>query len=170
MHEDETTWRSYEEVATYLLNQIADEFGLERFEGKQKVKGNKTEIEWEIDAKGVGEGDEIFIIVECRRYTTSRQNQESIGGLAYRIIDTGAKGGILVSPLGLQEGAARIANVENIQNIILNENCTKSEYVLRFLEKVRIGKHLHGLIAPKGTLVGKIIRKDGSIEELGELE
>ena len=64
MHEDETTWRSYEEVATYLLNQIADEFGLERFEGKQKVKGNKTEIEWEIDAKGVGEGDEIFIIVE----------------------------------------------------------------------------------------------------------
>lgn len=32
-------WESYEEVAVYLLNQIAEKLGLERVEDKQKVIG-----------------------------------------------------------------------------------------------------------------------------------
>ena len=56
--------------------------------------------------------NEGFVIIECRRYTKSRQSQEKIGGLAYRILDTGARGGILISPLGMQEGASKIADVE----------------------------------------------------------
>jgi len=80
-------WQTYEEVATYLLNQIAEEFNLSRFEGKQKVIGKRSGTEWEIDAKGIKESDEMFIIVECRRYTKSKQTQEKIGALAYRIID-----------------------------------------------------------------------------------
>jgi len=162
-------WESYEEVATYLLNQFAKEFGLEKFEGKQVVTGKRSGTEWEIDAKGVGEDNGIFIIVECRRYTTSRQNQENVGALAYRISDTGAKGGIIVSPLGLQEGAAKIAQAENIYNVILDKNSTHIEYVLKFLDKVRYGKHFEGEIKPSGTLQAKVFRADGSIEELGEL-
>src|SRR6266540_4597206 len=134
MSKEPKVWESYEEVAAYLLDQIATEFDLERFEGKQSVTGNRSGTEWEIDAKGVSENNEIFFIVECRRYTTSRQNQERLGSLAYRIIDTGAKGGILVSPLGLQEGASKIARAENIHSIILDANSTTTEYVLRFLE------------------------------------
>ena len=170
MNKEKTSWKSYEEVAAYLLNQIITEFGLEKVEGKQMVMGNRSGIEWEIDAKGVGKGKEIFFIVECRLYKTSRQNQERIGGLAYRIIDTGAKGGILVSPLGLQKGAARIAKMENIHTVILNENCTETEYILKFLDRVRVGMHHHGSITPIGKLSGKIIRKDGTIEDLGELK
>jgi hypothetical protein len=45
--------------------------------------------------------------------------------LAYRIIDTGADGGILVSPLGLQEGAERVAAAENIISVRLNEDCNR---------------------------------------------
>jgi hypothetical protein len=132
-------WRSYEEVAAYLLNEFASEFGLERVEGKQGIVGQRSGTTWEIEAKGFRQGDSGFVIVECRRYTNSKQNQEKVGGLAYRIIDTGAVGGIIVSPLGLQEGAERVAAAENIVNVQLNADSTQHEYVLRFLNKVMIG-------------------------------
>jgi hypothetical protein len=134
-------WESYEEVATYLLNQFAEKFGLSHVEGKQKIIGHRSGTDWEIDAKGVRKGNEGFIIVEARRYTKSRQSQEQLGGLAYRINDTGAKGGILVSPLGMQEGAAKIADSENIINVQLAPNSTTLEYVMRFLNNIMVGVH-----------------------------
>lgn len=134
-------WESYEEVAVYLLEQFANEFGLERVEGKQGISGNLSGTPWKIDGKGFRQGDTGFVIVECRRYTTSKQNQEKIGALAYRIRDTGVDGGIVVSPLGLQEGAQRIADAENIVSVQLNKDCNNSEYVLRFLNKIMVGMH-----------------------------
>lgn len=92
-----------------------------------------------------------------------------MGGLAYRIIDTGAKGGIVVSPLGLQAGAAKIAQAENIYNVTLDENSTRAEYVLKFLDRVRYGKHIESKIKFTTSLSAKLIRADGTIEELGEL-
>ena len=169
MSDKQKTWKTYEEVAAYVLNQIATEFGLESFEGKQKVVGQRSGIKWAIDAKGVGEGNDVFFIVECRRYTTSRQNQEKVGGLAYRIIDTGARGGIVVSPLGLQEGAAKLAQAENIYSVILDEKSTRTEYVLKFLKKVRVGKHLAGKVTFKSSLGLRIIRANGVVEEIGEV-
>ncbi|MFD0746083.1 hypothetical protein ACFQ1L_32730 [Phytohabitans flavus] len=41
--------------------------------------------------------------------------------LAYRIMDTGADPGIIVSPLGIQEGAAMIVLAENNHPIHLEE-------------------------------------------------
>ena len=135
----QTTWKSYEEVAAYLLDQNAHEFGLEKVEGKQTIHGCKSGTSWEIDAKGIREGNEGFVIIECRRYTTSKQNQEKLGSLAYRIVDTGAAGGIIVSPLGIQEGAAKIAASENIINVQLHANSTTTEYVMKFLTKLMLG-------------------------------
>jgi len=133
-------WKSYEEVATYLLNNFANYFGLTRVEGKQKLPGMRSGTSYEIDAKGIRYGqNEGFIIVECRRYTNSRQNQENIGALAYRIIDTGAAGGIIVSPLGLQKGAAKVADNEHIIEVCLNATCTSEEFVMKFLDKLMIG-------------------------------
>lgn len=133
------TWKSYEEVALYLIDTCAGEFGLTRVEGKQKVRGHRSGTEWEIDAKGVREGNEGFVIIECRRYTKSKQRQESLGALAYRILDTGASSGIIVSPLGLQEGAQKIAQTENIIDVQLDQNCTPQEFSMRFLNKLMIG-------------------------------
>ena len=112
-------WKTYEEVSTYLLNQFAKEFGLEHVEPKQKVEGKRsgTLTFWEIDAKGVRQGDEGFFIPECRRYTISRPNQELVGALAYRILDTGAEGGIVVTPLGIQDGAKKVAWAEKIIHV-----------------------------------------------------
>jgi hypothetical protein len=132
-------WESYEEVARYLLDQFAERFGLERVEGKQDVVGLRSGTEWEIDAKGVCSGGSGFVIVECRRFTSSRQNQERVGGLAYRIIDTGAVGGIIVSPLGLQDGAEKIAAAESVVSVLLDENSTRTDYVMSFLHSVMVG-------------------------------
>jgi hypothetical protein len=137
--EEQTKWEHYEEVATYLLNQFRLKFGFERVEKKQSIHGKYSSTKYEIDAKGVCEGNEGFIIIECRRYTNSRQSQEKIASLAYTILDTGARGGILVSPLGIQEGANRIANAENIKSVILDKNSTTVSYFLQFLNNVMIG-------------------------------
>jgi hypothetical protein len=141
-----TTWRSYEEVAAYLLNQFASEFGLERVDGKQHVVGQRSGTTWEIDAKGVRQGDSGFVIVECRRYMSSKQNQEKIGGLAYRIIDTGAE---------------RIAAAENIVSVQLNEDSTQHEYVLRFLNKIMIG--IHDTLSFKESLEIEVRDADGHV-------
>jgi len=165
---DDKKWRTYEEVAQYLLNEFAREFGLEKVEGKQKLKGIVTGTEYEIEAKGVAENEEKFIIVECRRYTTSKLNQDRIGGIAYRIKDTGAKGGIIVSPLGLQEGARKIAKAENIISVILNKDSTTKDYILKFLEQIKVGNS--GELYLKPSLKAKLIKSDGSVLDLGELK
>jgi hypothetical protein len=134
-----TNWHSYEDVAVYLLNQIADVLGFERVEGKQSLEGSRSGTHWELDGKGVKLGEEGFVIIECRRYTASKQKQEQVAGLAYRIIDTGAEGGIIVSPLGLQEGAAKVAAAENIQTVYMDENSTQTDYMVRFLNKTFLG-------------------------------
>ena len=173
------TWKTYEEVAAYLLNQFATKFGLERVEGKQAVSGQRSGTTWEIDGKGLHKGDQGFVIVECRRYTTSKQNQEKVGGLAYRIIDTGAAGGIIVSPLGLQEGAEKVAAAENITDVRLNENCNQFEYVMSFLKNVMIGAQVHadgelsktvakqlgGGVQAEGSLSMRVIRRTGKPAE-----
>ena len=57
-------WETYEEVATFFLNKFASEFGLSHVERKQKIQGQKSGTEWEIDAKGVRDGDEGFVIID----------------------------------------------------------------------------------------------------------
>jgi hypothetical protein len=133
-------WKTYEEVARHLLAQFGEHFEIEDVEGKQKVKGRRSGTDWEIDAKGCKTGmNEMFVIVECRRHTSSGQTQEDIAGLSYRIIDTGASGGIIVSPLPLQKGAMKIAQAENIVEVTLNANCSTTDYVMKFLKKVMVG-------------------------------
>ena len=134
------TWKTYEEVARYLLAQFGEHFGLKDVEGKQKVKGIRSGTDWEIDAKGLKTGtNEIFVIVECRRHTSSGQKQEHLAGLAYRIIDPDAAGGIMVSPLPLQEGAKKVAQAEGIVEVTLNKDCSTTDYVMQFLDRVMLG-------------------------------
>jgi len=168
MMKDNKKWRTYEEAAAYLLNQFAKKFGLKKVEGKQKLMGIVSGTEWEIEAKGVAEDEEIFIIVECRRYTTSKLDQESIGALAYRIKDTGVRGGIIISPFGLQKGAQKVANAENIVSVILDKDSTPQDYILKFLEQIKVG--IHGKLSFKASLKGKLIKSDGTIKDFGELK
>jgi hypothetical protein len=132
-------WLSYEELAAYLLNRLAKEFGLQSVEGRQKVQGKRSGTSWVIDAKGITEGGQGFFIVECKCYPDRRLNQEMAGGLAYRILDSGADGAILVSPMGFQEGATKIAGAERILSVQLSENCTPTDFAVQFLNKIYMG-------------------------------
>jgi hypothetical protein len=154
-------WESYEEVAAYLLDQFATEFGLDHVEGKQEILGQRSGTTWEIDAKGVRQDNTGFVIVECRRYTGSRQSQEKVGALAYRIIDTGAAGGIIVSPLGVQDGAEKVATAENIVSVQLDQNSTRHEYILRFLNKIMVG--LTDSLSFRDSLEIELRDKDGNV-------
>ena len=119
-------WKTYEQVAQFLLNEMAAQFGLGRVEGKQIIPGDSG-TNWEIDAKGVRAGDEGCVIIECRRYTKDRVPQDEVGGLAYRIRDSGAAGGIVVSPLGLQHGSALVAAHSGIRSVRLAPDSTDHE-------------------------------------------
>jgi len=138
MKDGKKEWRTYEEVAQHLLTKFANHFGLGYVEGKQVIPG-ASGTEWEIEAKGVAIDGKGFIIIECRRYTTARISQEEAGGLAYRIIDTGAKGGILVTPLGFQKGAKKVVSHSGIKQVILNPTSTTTDYILQFLNNVFVG-------------------------------
>lgn len=135
----DTKWKTYEEVAACLLGQFREHFGLSRVEGTQTIPGLRSGTDWTIDAKGISCGAEAFVIIECRRHTTSKEDQEQLGGLAYRIIDTGAQGGILVSPLGFQLGAEKVAQAEGIVHVQLHQDSTPTQFTMQFLNKIFIG-------------------------------
>jgi hypothetical protein len=130
-------WLSYEQLAAKLLNDIAHEFGLQSVEGKQKVQGFETGDEPVIDAKGITE--EGFYIIECKHYGSRRVQKSDVGYLAYQIWDARADGAILVSTMGLQAGAEKIAKARNIISVQLNHDSTLADFVMRFLDKIRIG-------------------------------
>lgn len=119
-----------------MLEKIKKELKLQSIEGKQKLIGLDTGTEWEVDAKGVSEESEGIVLIECRRYTASRQNQERVAALAYRIHDTRARGGIMVTPLGLQSGAKRVAEANNIKSVEIDANSTPENFAMRFLKQL----------------------------------
>lgn len=154
-------WRTYEEVAQYLLEQFADHFGLGHVEGKQLVPG-ASGTNWEIDAKGIKSDGSGIVLVECRRHTTSKLSQEQLGGVAFRITDTGAQGGITVSPLDMQKGAKLIAAHANIVHVMLDPKSTTTEYMMKFLNKLFAG--LHAEVSFKSSLKIEVI-KGGKVVE-----
>ena len=82
--------------------------------------------------------------------------------MAYTIIDTGAQGGIIVSPLGLQKGAEKVAAAANVVNVILNENCDRYEYIMKFLNKLMIGV-LDSINTFKEAVELQVKGKDGKV-------
>ncbi len=158
---EKKSWQTYEEVATYLLNKFAEHFSLECVEGKQHVPGT-CGTDWEIDAKGVAKSGDGFLIVECRRYTTSRLDQESMAGLAFRIQDTGAQGGIVVTPLDLQEGAKKVAAYKNIHHVKLSPESTTTVYLLKWLKGIFIGLP-PATCGMKAGLTLRLFQNDGQL-------
>ena len=62
-----------------------------------------------------------------------------MAALAFRIQDTGAQGGIIVSPLELQSGAKKVATYSNVQHVTLDPKSTTSDYMMRFLNQILYG-------------------------------
>lgn len=152
------SWETYEQVACFLLNRIAGELGLSSVERKQRVRGTRSTATWEIDAKGVSEGGVGFFLVEARRWEKRRLTQEHVASIALRVHDTRAGGGIVVSPLGLQCGARKVAAAYGVTSVQLNANATTTEFMLRFLNRVMLSQ------APDRLSIGVAIPLHGTLE------
>ena len=148
MAKEPKTWEKYEEVACYLLGEMGDALGLRlaSVEGKQTLVG-ESGAEWEIDGKGVKADGAGIVVVECRRYTTSKVKQGAVAQLAWTISDLGASGGIVVTPIGVQKGGQLIARSAGIQIVHLDADSSTTAYVLKFLRDVLIGVPAAGATA-----------------------
>jgi len=52
-----------------------------------------------------------------------------------------ASGGIIVSPMGLQLGAEKVASSEGILEVLLDADSTPHEFAMRFLNKLMVGMY-----------------------------
>jgi hypothetical protein len=129
---------AYEQAAHRVLADLRSHLGLSAVEGKQTLAG-LSGTDWEIDAKVWLEGGTGFLVVEARRYTTSRLKQEAMAAIAYRIQDLGAAGGIVVSPLPLQSGAELVAKAAGIAHVRLEPDSTTENYLAEYMGKRFIG-------------------------------
>jgi uncharacterized protein RhaS with RHS repeats len=75
-------------------------------------------------------------------------------------MDTGADGGIIVSPLDLQEGAKKVANAENVKHVTLDPDSTTKEYIMRFLHDIFAG--LHDTLTATDSFTATLYDKDGN--------
>jgi predicted helicase len=130
-------WMKYEEVVRHILDRYRGAFGLDRVEPKQKVPGDSGTV-WEIDVVAYAKDDDKLILFECRRYK-SKIKQEAVGGFAFRIDDTQAAKGYIVTPIGLQEGAETVAAYKEIGCIRIPRDATAENHIVQFLDKTFIG-------------------------------
>lgn len=151
-------WRIYEFAARSVLADIGRALGVESVEGKQLMPGASGTV-WELDAKAWREGAESFLVVEVRRYVTSSLKQEDIAALAYRIGDVGALGGIVVSPLPLQQGAEIVARSAGIAHIRLSPNSTSSDYLAEFMGQRFLGASVTESVTVSDWCNAEVIRK-----------
>jgi hypothetical protein len=131
------TWQSYENVARVVLSDLRARLGISDVSGYSRLSGTSG-TNWSIEGSAVRTSDGAFLIIECRRHTTHGLSQESVGGLAYRIQDTGAGGAILVTPLELQRGAELVARAESIVHVRLEPWSTSENYLAEFM-----GRNFH---------------------------
>jgi hypothetical protein len=151
------SWSVYEDAARRVISDIRQHLGVAAIEGKQGVQGDSGTI-WEIDAKAWRDGLNNFLIVEVRRHTTSRLNQEHVAAIAYRIHDVGGDGGIVVSPHPMQKGANIVADHEDIAHIILSKDSTPENYLAEFMGKRFLGASITESANATDSCDAKVIR------------
>jgi hypothetical protein len=136
--DSKVAWRSYEDVARHVLTELRAHLGLSRVEGSQSLPGFFSGATWRVDGRAVREGSEAIVLIECRRHTTERLKQEQLAAIAFRILDTGSVGGIVVTPIGLQEGAERVARCAGVVCMQLGQDDDFDNWVAAFLGRVFI--------------------------------
>ena len=77
------------------------------------------------DGEWVKLRDGGFVIIECRRYTKSRQKQEQVAGLAYRILDALARGDVVRRDLTVPEGRS----LDEIAQLVVAEGMSLDAFL-----------------------------------------
>ncbi|MBH8561996.1 restriction endonuclease [Nostoc sp. CENA67] len=140
MLKKQINWRKYENYTRQILNNDRIQKYLEEYfnlydlkiKPKKKLPGKKTKTKWEVDAYGY-DIDNHLVLIECKHYETRYVVQNTIAAFAYIIKDVEAQRGIVVTTLGLQSGAIKVAKTENIGLLKLDYNSTDNNFFIRFI-------------------------------------
>jgi hypothetical protein len=124
------SWRNYEELARCVVRHFSDQLGISEIEGKQRLVG-ATGTKWEIDAKGVTSEGTGFLVIECKQRSKKRLSQATVGALAFTVQDLGAQGAVIVTSIGLQEGAEKVAKHCDFKIVFLPRESTFEEFVAK---------------------------------------
>jgi predicted helicase len=133
-------YEEYEDLTRRILNdeRVRSELDLNRVEAyKHKFTGKKTGTDWEVDAFGY-DLDGCLVLIECKHYETNKLNQNQLGAFVYTLQDLGAKRGIVVTTLGLQKGAIKVAKAENITLIKLDYHSNNENFTVNLVNKAVI--------------------------------
>jgi hypothetical protein len=137
----------FEQTVRNILEQCRDALGYSRVDPKGKLPG-RSGTEWEIDSTAYLATSGDMVLVECRWRSKKRIDQEQIGGLVFRVQDTGAVAGLMVTSIGLQKGAELVAQANQIGIAKINPDATDRDYVLDIA-----GRLFHGIEAKGGLRV-----------------
>ncbi|OBQ17652.1 MAG: hypothetical protein AN488_18305 [Anabaena sp. WA113] len=131
-------WETYEEVTRQLLQDIKYYLGISHVESKQKIQG-QSGTKWEVDVIAYDNNTGKTILVECKNWK-STVSQETLGGFGYRIKNTDSEGGIIVTRIGLQKGAKKVAEYEKITVITLTIGITDydDDYIAKLSNQIFI--------------------------------
>jgi len=154
MHDD---WLTYEQAARSVVAHLRRALGVNQVNGKQSIAG-LSGANWEFDAVARHENDARLLLIEARRYTTSRLKQEHLAAFAFRIQDVGAAGGIIATPLPLQEGAAKVAASANILHLQLSADSTPEVYLAQYM-----GQSYRGFTVEESLSTGLSIPLSGEL-------
>ena len=130
---EKQTWERYEDVARQLIDDIKSYLGLSMVNPNKKEFLKKDGGICEIDVSAYDMSDGKLVLVECRN-KNKRLPQEEVHGFAYRIQQTNAKRGIIVTPIRLQKGAIIAANGARIGLIRLEPNSTPDNYIAQLTQ------------------------------------
>jgi hypothetical protein len=85
------------------------------------------------------QGGGVFSVNNQGRMTQSLLSTVASTDFDWAFTHTGARGALIVTPLGLQEGANKVGQAANVVSVTLNADCTPTEFVMAFLDKVFLG-------------------------------
>jgi hypothetical protein len=159
-------WECYEKVTRQILDNLRLELGFASVEGKGD-KPATSETDWEADATCYRLDDGEMVLIECKHWS-SRVDQATMGSFAFSIIDTGAAGGLMVTPVGYQEGAVKVANARKIGMATLNANATDRAYVLRIANQLFAG--VVSEIHVDSVVTAVVVRNSGGCGAIPEPE
>jgi hypothetical protein len=139
----EKDWERYERVVRAILESLREHLGYSRVDPKGDLPG-RSGTDWEVDATAYQLDDGKIVLIECKRYPDRKVTQGEMGEQAYRIIETGAAGGLFVTAVGYQEGAKLVANAAKIGMATLNLDATEREYDLDIAGRLFFGREAKG--------------------------
>ncbi|MBD2129460.1 restriction endonuclease [Microcoleus sp. ZQ-A2] len=164
--------QEYENLTRKILNddRLRPYLDLARVETyTRSFPGKKTGADWKADAFGY-DLDGGLVLIECKHYKKGKLKQNQVGGFAYTIQDTGAKRGIIVTTLGLQSGAIKVAKAENITLIRLDYNSTDKDFTVHLVNRavIQITEQFNGISFSPGIAIIKHYSEEELLKRMHE--